>query len=143
MTNNAPARHPFLDDLTLDAELMSTILRKPVSGRENVKRVVEAVGSLYKSQAPTFFESAGTRKLLQYDAVLSNGLTIHGTVVIEHNPEGSVPRVSVTFSPFGAAIACRSAWRAARQGPWRGSVPLKTPRRLRPLVGGSAFPPLD
>jgi hypothetical protein len=97
---NTPARHPFLDDLTLDVELVSTILRKPVSGRENVTRVVEAVGSFYKSQAPIFFESAGTRGFLQYEAVLGNGLIIHGTVVIEHNPDGSVPRVSVTFSPW-------------------------------------------
>jgi hypothetical protein len=67
--------------------------------------VVEAVGSFYQSQAPTFLESAGPRKLLQYDAVLGNGLTIHGTVVIEHNPDGSVPRVSVTFSPLGAALS--------------------------------------
>jgi hypothetical protein len=65
MTNNSPACHPFLDDLTLDAELVSTILRKPVSGRENVKRVVEAVGSFYKSQAPISFDSAGTRGFLQ------------------------------------------------------------------------------
>ena len=105
MTNPTPARHPFLDDLTLDAELVSTILRKPVSGRETVKRVVEAVGTFYKSQTPTFFESAGARKLLQYDAVLGNGLTIHGTVVIERNPDGGVPRVSVTFSPLGAALS--------------------------------------
>jgi hypothetical protein len=105
MTNNTPARHPFLDDLTPEAELISTTLRKPVSGRENVKKVVEAVGSFYKSQAPTFFQSAGSRKLLQYDAVLGNGTTIHGTVVIEHNPDGSVPRVSVTFSPLDAALS--------------------------------------
>jgi hypothetical protein len=70
MTNSTPARHPFLDDLTPDAELASTLLRKPVSGRENVKKVVEAVGSFYKSQAPTFFEAAGTRKLLRYGATL-------------------------------------------------------------------------
>jgi hypothetical protein len=105
MTNNTPARHPFLDDLTLDAELLSTVLRKPISGRENIKRVVEAVGSFYKSQTPISFDSAGTRGFLQYEAVLGNGLIIHGTAVIEHNPDGSVPRVSVTFSPLGAALS--------------------------------------
>ncbi len=105
MTNNTPARHPFLDDLTLDAELVSTVLRKPISGRENIKRVVEAVGSFYKSQTPISFDSAGTRGLLQYEAVLGNGLIIHGTAVIEHNPDGSVPQVSVTFSPLGAALS--------------------------------------
>jgi hypothetical protein len=118
MTNNTPARHPFLDDLTLDAELLSTVLRKPISGRENIKRVVEAVGSFYKSQTPISFDSAGTRGFLQYEAVLGNGLIIHGTAVIEHNPDGSVQRVSVTFSPrsrlpvASAAYSTRTLGRA-------------------------------
>jgi hypothetical protein len=103
MTNHTPARHPFLDDLTIDAELISTILRKPVSGREKLKRVVKVVGSFYKSQAPIPFDLAGTRSFLQYEAVLGNGLVLCGTVAIEHNPDGSVPRLSVTFSPLGAA----------------------------------------
>jgi hypothetical protein len=105
MTTDAPARHPFLDDLTPDAELESTVLRKPVVGREKVRRVVEAVGGFYKSQTPTFFDSAGARKLLCYDAVLVNGLSLQGTVIIDRNPDGGVPRVSVTFSPLGAALS--------------------------------------
>ena len=43
-------RHPFLDDLTADAELTSTLMRRAVTGRENIKKLIAAVGSLYKSQ---------------------------------------------------------------------------------------------
>jgi hypothetical protein len=105
MSDGTHDRHPFLDDLTPDAELRSTVLREPVFGREKIKRLVAAVGSLYKSQTPTFFESAGARKLLQYDAELVNGLVVHATAVIERNPEGGVVRVSVTFSPLGSALS--------------------------------------
>ncbi len=56
MTEAKHDRHPFLDDLAPDAELRSTVLREPVFGREKIKRLVAAVGSLYKSQTPTFFE---------------------------------------------------------------------------------------
>jgi hypothetical protein len=80
-------------------------LRKPVSGRENVKRLVEAVGPFYRSQAPISFDSVGPRSFLRYEAALGNGLIIHGTAVIERNPDGSVPRVSVTFSRLGAALS--------------------------------------
>ena len=98
-------RHPFLDDLTADAELASTLMRRAVKGRENIKKLIAAVGSLYKSQTPTFFGSFEHRSLLQYDAVLGNGKTLHGVAVIERNPDGSVPRVSVTFSPIDAAMS--------------------------------------
>jgi hypothetical protein len=57
------------------------------------------------SQAPIFWDTAGARSFLQYEAVLGNGLIIHGTAVIERNPDRSVPRVSVTFSPLGAALS--------------------------------------
>jgi hypothetical protein len=105
MTNDTQARHPFLDDLTPHAELRSAALREPVFGRDNIKRWVKAAGSLYKSQTLTFFEWVGTRGLLQYEAELANGLIVHGTAVIDRNPDGSVPRLSVTFGPLGSALS--------------------------------------
>jgi hypothetical protein len=41
---------------------------------------------------------------LQYDAILVDGQAIRGVAVIEHNPDGSVPRVSVTFEPLDSAM---------------------------------------
>ncbi len=81
------------------------MLRQPVVGREDIRRLVEAVATFYKTQATVFFESVGKRDLLQYEAELDNGLTVYGTAVIERNPDGSVPRVSVTFSPLGSALS--------------------------------------
>ncbi len=105
MADDTQTRHPFLDDLAPDAEMTSTVLRRPLSGSENIKRLVGAVGTFYKSQTPVFFESTGTRSFLQYDATLSNGMILRGTVVIERNLDGSVPRVSVTFSPLDSALS--------------------------------------
>jgi hypothetical protein len=105
IANDTHTRHPFLDDLAPDAELRSTVLRESVFGPEKIKRLVDAVGSFYKSQTPTFFESAGSRGLLQYEAELGNGLIVHGTAVIERNPDGSVQHVSATFSPLDSALS--------------------------------------
>ena len=54
-------RHPFLDDLTADAELVSSPLRGPVIGREKIRL---AVRNFYASQTPTFQESVGSRLFL-------------------------------------------------------------------------------
>lgn len=105
MSANHGERHPFLDDLTDDAELTSTLMRRPVTGRDNVKKLVAAVGSLYKSQTPTFLATVENRTLLQYEAELVNGRTIRGVAVIERNADGTVPRVSVTFSPLDSALS--------------------------------------
>lgn len=98
-------RHPFLDDLTADAVITSTLMRGPVSGRDNVKKLVDAVGSLYVTQTALFYGHVDNRSLLQYEAELGNGKTIRGVAVIERNADGSVPRVSVTFSPIDSALS--------------------------------------
>jgi hypothetical protein len=104
MSANNSGRHPFLDDLTEDAVLSSTLLRRPMSGRENIKSVIAAVGALYQTQTPKFFGTIENRALLQYEAVLVDGQAIRGVAVIEHNSDGSVPRVSVTFEPLDSAM---------------------------------------
>lgn len=98
-------RHPFLDDLTADAELISSVLRGPVTGRDQIRIVVDAVGTLYASQAPTFLQTVGSRLFLEYAATLTSGESLSATVVVDHNPDGSVPRVSVRMSPLGAVLS--------------------------------------
>ena len=105
MAHEAHTRHPFLDDLTPDAEMTGTVLRRPVSGRENIKKFVGTVATLYKSQTPIFLETVGSRSFLQYEAELTNGMSLTGVAVIERNDDGSVQHVSVTMSPLGPALS--------------------------------------
>ena len=99
-----PDRHPFLDDLTADAELVSSVLRAPVIGRDEIRLAVDAVGTFYVSQTPTFVQAVGSRLFLEYEAVLTSGETLSAVVVVDRNTDGSVPRVSVRMSPLGAVL---------------------------------------
>ena len=105
MSHTQGERHPFLDDLTADAELVSSPLRGPVIGRDEIRLAVNAVGSFYVSQTPTFLESVGSRLFLEYEAVLTNEEKLSAVVVVDHNPDGSVPRVSVRMSPLGSVLS--------------------------------------
>ena len=105
MSRTQGERHPFLDDLTADAELVSSPLRGPVVGRDAIHLAVNAVGSFYASQTPTFLESVGSRLFLEYEAVLTSGEKLSASVVVDRNPDGSVPRVSVRMSPLGAVLS--------------------------------------
>ncbi len=105
MSHDSRARHPFLDDLTPDAEFTGTVLRRPISGRENIKTFIGAVATLYKSQTPVFLETIGSRSFLQYEAVLTNGMSLTGVAVIERNADGGVHHVSVTMHPLGPVLS--------------------------------------
>jgi hypothetical protein len=105
MSNNQGERHPFLDDLTDDAELTSSVLRGSVIGRDEIKLAVSTVGIFYASQTPTFLETVGSRLFLEYEAVLTSGEKLNAVVVVDRNPDGSVPRVSVRMSPLGAVLS--------------------------------------
>jgi hypothetical protein len=105
MPHTEDERHPFLDDLTADAALISSVLRGPVIGANDIRLVVNAVGTFYASQRPTFFQTAGSRLFLEYQAVLTSGESLSAVVVVDHNPDGSVPRVSVRMSPLGTVLS--------------------------------------
>jgi hypothetical protein len=105
MSHTQEERHPFLDDLVADAELESSVLRGPVIGREAIRLAVNAVGTFYASQAPRFVQDVGARLFLEYEAVLTSDESLRATVVVDRNPDGSVPRVSVRMSPLGSVLS--------------------------------------
>jgi hypothetical protein len=113
MSNDQDQRHPFLDDLTVDAELTSSVLRGPVIGRDQIRRAVDAVGTFYASQTPTFLQTVGSRLFLEYEAVLTDGERLNAVVVVDHNPDGSVPRVSVRMGPLGSVLSLAASLRGA------------------------------
>jgi len=105
MPNTHQERHPFLDDLANDAELISSVLRGPVVGRDEIRRVVDAVGTFYAKQTPTFMEIVGSRTLLEYEAILTSGERLNAAVIIDRDPDGSIPRVSVRMAPVDAVVS--------------------------------------
>jgi hypothetical protein len=99
-----PSRHPFLDDLAPGVVLSSNVLMQPLCGRENVLRVVELVGKIYRSQEPTYLKEIDPgRSLFEYEADLAGGRRVHGVVVIDRNPAGEVIRLNIGFSPMAGA----------------------------------------
>ncbi|NKJ08124.1 MULTISPECIES: hypothetical protein [Rhizobium] len=116
MSNTQGERHPFLDDLSVDAELTSSVLRGAVIGRDEIKLAVNTVGTFYASQNPTFLQTVGSRLFLEYEAVLTSGESLNAVVVVDRNPDGSVPRVSVRMSPLGAVLSLATNLREALSG---------------------------
>ena len=116
MPNTHQERHPFLDDLANDAELISSVLRGPVVGRDEIRRVVDAVGTFYAKQTPTFMEIVGSRTLLEYEAILTSGERLNAAVIINRDPDGSIPRVSVRMAPVDTVVSVAGHLKSALSG---------------------------
>ena len=71
------------------------------------------MGTFYASQTPTFLQTVGSRLFLEYEAVLTDGERLNAVVVVDHNPDGPVPRVSVRMSPLGSVLSLAASLRGA------------------------------
>ncbi len=101
-----PGRHPFLEDLAADVVLITNVLKRPVTGRDKVLRIVKAGGAIYSSQKPTYLKKFDDkRSLFEYDADLVGGRTVHGVVVIDWNDDGTVSHLNIGFSPLTGALS--------------------------------------
>ena len=104
MTEQAK-RHPFLDDLDDDVVLVSSVLRRPVQGRDLVLKVVKAGASQYAAQKPRFLGSIGERSYFEYDVDLVGGSDAVGLVSIFRDADSQVSHLHVAFSPLGAVLS--------------------------------------
>jgi hypothetical protein len=102
--NNEPKRHPFLDDLSDNVILVSSVLRREISGREAVLKIVKAGASQYLSQKPTFLKDVDDHRFFEYDFDLEGGIAGKGLVSIVRDAGHKVVRLNISFSPLDAVI---------------------------------------
>lgn len=104
MTTNTQ-RHPFLDDLTDDVVLVSSVLRRQVTGRDAVLKVVKAGAAQYAKQTPVFLGDLGDRTYFEYAVTLHDGLEGSGLVSIRRNAERKVIGLEIAFSPLAVVVS--------------------------------------
>jgi hypothetical protein len=90
----------FAEDVILEA----STLNKPVMGRENVARVMEAASNIYESLVFTSRTTGGEREYLEWAARAFNGVKLDGVTVITRNEGGAIIRVAIHHRPLQAAL---------------------------------------
>jgi hypothetical protein len=98
-------RHPFFDDLADDVVLVSSVLRRQVTGRDAVLKVVKAGARQYATQTPTFLGDVGDRTYFEYAVTLHDGLAGSGLVSIRRGPDRKVVGLEIAFSPLDVVLA--------------------------------------
>jgi hypothetical protein len=109
-------RHPFLDDLDADVELVSSVLRQPVRGRDAVLQIVKAGARQYATQTPTALDSVGEHSYFAYDVTLHDGQHGAGLVAIRRNAGARVVALHIAFSPLDVVLSVAAGVRADLAG---------------------------
>jgi hypothetical protein len=86
----------FADDVVLEA----TTLYTPVSGRENVKRVMEAASKIYESLDFTNQAANGPRQYVEWKARAFGGVELVGMTVITRDDAGAIRRLAIHHRPL-------------------------------------------
>jgi hypothetical protein len=76
----------------------------PVSGRENVKRVMEAASKIYESLQFTNQAVDGRRQYLEWKALAFQGIGMSGVTVVTRNEAGAISHVAIHHRLLGGAL---------------------------------------
>jgi len=91
----------FAQDVVLEA----SVLRRPVTGREEVAHVLETASGIYESLTFTNQVIHDDRTYLEWDAVALGGIAMRGVTVLTRNDDGLITRAAIHHRPLDAALA--------------------------------------
>jgi SnoaL-like protein len=90
----------FAEEVVLEA---STLYR-PVSGRENVKRVMETASRIYEDLDFTEQAADGHHQYVAWKAHAFGGKSLSGITVITRNAAGAITHLAIHHRPLGEAL---------------------------------------
>lgn len=99
---SAPLTPAWLNQLAPNATMISSVLRRPLHGREAIIKVVQAAGGLYEMHTVAFNGQFADRELLEYDALAFGGLPVHGVLTLTRNTSGEIVDVGIHHGPLSA-----------------------------------------
>ena len=94
----------FAAALAENVVLEAAHLYWPVSGRENVKRVMEAASKIYESLQFTDQAFDGRRQYLEWKARAFGGIGMSGVTVITRNEAGAIAHLAIHHRPLGEGL---------------------------------------
>ncbi|AEW99580.1 nuclear transport factor 2 family protein [Streptantibioticus cattleyicolor] len=91
----------FAEDVVLEA----SGLRVPVTGREDVARVMGAASGIYESLVFTHETASGTRRYLEWEATALGGVALSGCTILTTGDDGRIVRAVIQHRPLDGLLA--------------------------------------
>ena len=87
-----------------DVSIEAVTLIKPVHGRENVQRVMEAASQIYGSLTFTDQVTSGSKQYIEWVAEAHEGVKFAGVTVLTRDEAGAIAHIAIHHRPMEAAI---------------------------------------
>lgn len=87
-----------------DVVLEASVIRSPITGRENVKAVMSAASSIYESLEFTQQTINGPRTYLEWQATAFSGVKIYGVTILTKDENGQIVSAAIHHRPLDAAL---------------------------------------
>ncbi|QJW56463.1 2-hydroxy-6-oxononadienedioate/2-hydroxy-6-oxononatrienedioate hydrolase [Serratia plymuthica] len=98
------SRTAFGQVLSADVIFEAVALLKPVHGRENAQRVLEAGSQVYKSLTFTNQTMAGNKQYVEWVAEAHEGVKFDGITILTRDESGAIAHIAIHHRPMEAAI---------------------------------------
>ncbi|WP_457967399.1 alpha/beta fold hydrolase [Arthrobacter sp. D1-29] len=87
-----------------DVVLEASVIRSPITGRENVKTAMSAASSIYESLEFMHQTTNGARTYLEWQATAFGGLKLYGVTVLTKDENGQIVSAAIHHRPLDAAL---------------------------------------
>jgi SnoaL-like domain len=94
----------FASAFTEDVVLEASTLYRPVSGRENVKQVMEAASKMYEDLEFTEQAADGHHQYVEWRVRTFSGSNMRGVTIITRNAAGAITRLAIHHRPLAEAL---------------------------------------
>lgn len=90
----------FAENVVLEA----VILNSPITGRDNVQKVMKEASKLYEILTFTRSTNAGLQEYIEWEAQTFSGVQLKGVTILTRNENGALAHIAINHRPLGSAL---------------------------------------
>ncbi|MEY2196934.1 hypothetical protein AB7942_30145 [Neobacillus sp. BF23-41] len=82
----------------------ATVLNAPITGRENVQKVLGEASTIYESLTFTRSTTAGLQEYKEWEAQTFDSVHLKGVTVLTRNENKAIAHIAIHHRPLGGAL---------------------------------------
>ena len=94
----------FAEAFAEDVMFEATVLNAPITGRENVQKVLGEASKIYESLTFTRSTTAGLQEYKEWEAQTFDGEHLKGITVLTRNENKAIAHIAIHHRPLGGAL---------------------------------------
>ena len=128
----------FAEDVVLEA----AVLNAPITGRENVRKVMGAASKIYESLTFTKSATSGLQEYKEWEAQAFGGVLLKGITVLTRSENQAIAHIAIHHRPLGGALKFSAVLRDSLHGEIDPSY-FYSENIFKNLIGSDSYEQID